>query len=61
MAFCEAGAVVRVSSKSHRRNTMTKMKAAVFVEPRRIVLEDKAVPDIGPLDALIKITTTTIW
>ena len=40
---------------------MTKMKAAVFVEPGRIVLEDKAVPDIGPLDALIKITTTTIW
>ncbi len=39
---------------------MTKMKAAVFVEPGRIVLEDKAVPDIGPLDALIKITTTTI-
>ena len=39
---------------------MTKMKAAVFVEPGRIVSEDKAVPDIGPLDALIKITTTTI-
>jgi alcohol dehydrogenase len=39
---------------------MMKMKAAVFVEPCRIVLEDKPVPDIGPLDALIKITTTTI-
>jgi threonine dehydrogenase-like Zn-dependent dehydrogenase len=36
------------------------MKAAVFVEPGRIVLEGKAVPDIGPLDALTKITTTTI-
>lgn len=36
------------------------MKAAVFVEPRRIVLEDKPVPQIGPLDALIRITTTTI-
>lgn len=37
-----------------------KMKAAVFVEPNRIVLEDKLLPDIGPLDALIRITTTTI-
>ena len=37
-----------------------KMKAAVFVEPGRIVLEDKPIPDIGPLDALIRITTTTI-
>ena len=37
-----------------------KMKAAIFVEPGRIVLEDKAVPDIGPLDALLRITTTTI-
>ena len=36
------------------------MKAAVFVEPGRIVLEDKKVPDVGPLDALIRITTTTI-
>jgi len=37
-----------------------RMKAAIFVEPGRIVLEDKPVPDIGPLDALIRITTTTI-
>jgi threonine dehydrogenase-like Zn-dependent dehydrogenase len=37
-----------------------KMKAAVFVEPGRIVLEDKPVPDVGPLDALMRITTTTI-
>jgi threonine dehydrogenase-like Zn-dependent dehydrogenase len=39
---------------------MAKMKAAMFVEPGRIVLDDKAIPDIGPLDALIRITTTTI-
>jgi alcohol dehydrogenase len=39
---------------------MPKMKAAVFVEPGRIVLDEKPVPDIGPLDALIRITTTTI-
>ena len=37
-----------------------KMKAAVFVEPGRIVLDEKPIPDVGPLDALIRITTTTI-
>nr|WP_314074475.1 NAD(P)-dependent alcohol dehydrogenase [uncultured Roseococcus sp.] len=36
------------------------MKAAIFVEPGRIVLDEKPVPDIGPLDALLRITTTTI-
>jgi len=36
------------------------MKSAIFVEPNRIALEDKPVPDVGPLDALIRITTTTI-
>lgn len=36
------------------------MKAALFVEPGRIVLDDKPMPDVGPNDALIKITTTTI-
>ena len=39
---------------------MPKMKAAVFVEPGRIVLDDKPVPDVGPLDALLRVTTTTI-
>lgn len=39
---------------------MSKMKAAVFVEKNRIVLEEKPIPDVGPLDALVKITTTTI-
>ena len=36
------------------------MKAAVFVEPGRIELADKPIPDVGPNDALIRITTTTI-
>ena len=36
------------------------MKAAIFVEPNRIMLDDKPIPDVGPLDALIRITTTTI-
>jgi len=39
---------------------MAMMKAAVFVEPGRIVLQDKPVPQVGPLDALLRITTTTI-
>ena len=39
---------------------MPKMKAAVFVERGRIVLDEKPIPDIGPLDALMRVTTTTI-
>ena len=39
---------------------MAKMKAAIFVEPGRIVLADKPIPEVGPLDALIRVTTTTI-
>ncbi|PWL18157.1 alcohol dehydrogenase [Falsochrobactrum shanghaiense] len=37
-----------------------KMKAAIFAEKGRIVLDEKPVPEIGPLDALVRITTTTI-
>jgi len=36
------------------------MRAAVFVEPGRIELADKPIPGVGPNDALIRITTTTI-
>lgn len=36
------------------------MQAAVFVEPGRIELVRKPIPDVGPLDALIRVTTTTI-
>jgi alcohol dehydrogenase len=39
---------------------MSRMKAAIFVEPGRIVLDEKPVPEVGPLDALMRITTTTI-
>jgi D-arabinose 1-dehydrogenase-like Zn-dependent alcohol dehydrogenase len=49
------GMVVEKESDMTRR-----MKAAIFVEPGRIVLDEKPVPDVGPLDALIRITTTTI-
>jgi threonine dehydrogenase-like Zn-dependent dehydrogenase len=36
------------------------MRAAIFIEPNRIVLGEKPIPEVGPLDALIRITTTTI-
>lgn len=39
---------------------MTMMRAAAFVEPGRIELVDKPIPDVGPNDALVRITTTTI-
>ena len=37
-----------------------RMKAAIFVEPGRIALDEKPIPEPGPLDALIRVTTTTI-
>ena len=39
---------------------MAMMKAAVFVEPGRIELQEKPIPEVGPNDALLRITTTTI-
>jgi len=36
------------------------MKAAVFVEKGRIEITDKPIPEVGPNDALLRITTTTI-
>ncbi len=39
---------------------MARMKAAIFVEPGRIVLDEKPIPEVGPLDALVRVTTTTI-
>jgi threonine dehydrogenase-like Zn-dependent dehydrogenase len=36
------------------------MKAAIFVEPGRIELGEKPIPAVGPLDALVRVTTTTI-
>lgn len=38
----------------------SRMKAAVFVEKNRIEVVDKPIPDVGPNDALIRITSTTI-
>jgi len=39
---------------------MVTMKAAIYVEPGRIELTEKPVPSVGPNDALLRITTTTI-
>lgn len=39
---------------------MKTMKAAVFVAPGKIELQEKRIPEIGPNDALVRITTTTI-
>lgn len=36
------------------------MKAAVFVKPGKIILDEKPVPHVGPGDALVRVTTTTI-
>lgn len=39
---------------------MSMMKSLIFIEPGKIEVVDKKIPDVGPNDALIKITTTTI-
>ena len=36
------------------------MRATVFVEPNHIELQERPIPSVGPLDALVRITTTTI-
>lgn len=39
---------------------MRTMKAAVFVKPGLIEIQERPIPEIGPTDPLIKVTTTTI-
>jgi hypothetical protein len=41
-------------------NMAATMRATVFVEPNRIELQERPSPTVGPLDALVRITTTTI-
>ena len=62
MCFMGSEIIIGISEITQIKNfLMTKlMKAALFVEPDRIVLDDKPVPDVEPNDALIRITTTTI-
>src|ERR1044072_2463863 len=39
---------------------MARMKAAIFVEPGRIVLDEKNIHEIGPIDTPVRVTMTTI-
>ncbi|PKM30335.1 MAG: alcohol dehydrogenase [Gammaproteobacteria bacterium HGW-Gammaproteobacteria-11] len=39
---------------------MSTMKAAVFVEPGRIEIQQRPIPVPGPTDAVLRVTTTTI-
>lgn len=51
---------LQLTTQIRRKPRSKMMCAAVFAEPGRIELEDKPVPEPGPLDALLRITTTTI-
>jgi D-arabinose 1-dehydrogenase-like Zn-dependent alcohol dehydrogenase len=54
-------AIIQMALKAHaEKNDMVKVKAAVLVEPGRIALIEKPIPHVGPLDALIRLATTTI-
>ena len=48
----------REGGLGRRSNGRPKVKAAIFVEAKRIVLEDEPIPDVGPLDALMKVAIT---
>jgi threonine dehydrogenase-like Zn-dependent dehydrogenase len=54
------GSGCQTSCRSSNEVHMPTMKAAVFVERGRIELQEKPIPVPGPLDALIRVTTTTI-
>lgn len=53
---------IRPSRPAHRSDESLPrtMKATVFVAPGRIELQERPVPKIGPTDALLRVTTTTI-
>jgi len=53
----ESASAATIPGPSKARRTM---KAAVFVEPGRIQLQEKPIPQVGPTDALLRVTTTTI-
>ncbi|HEY7395776.1 MAG TPA: NAD(P)-dependent alcohol dehydrogenase [Gemmatimonadaceae bacterium] len=39
---------------------MKTMRAAVFERPGRIVIQERPIPEVGPTDALLRVTLTTI-
>ncbi|HET7232984.1 MAG TPA: NAD(P)-dependent alcohol dehydrogenase [Longimicrobium sp.] len=49
-----------LSPVSHPGRLVGTMKAAVFVAPGRIELHERPIPQPGPGDALLRVTTTTI-
>jgi alcohol dehydrogenase len=52
--------IVTVFNNKSEKMSMAMMRGAIFVEPGRIVLDDKRIPDVGALEALVRITTMTI-
>ncbi len=44
----------------NKRGKKITMRALIFVAPGKIELAEKPLPEVGPTDALIRITTTTI-
>ena len=48
------------TARAPRASRRTTMKAAVFLAPGRIELQNRPIPEIGPTDALLRVTTTTI-
>jgi alcohol dehydrogenase len=49
-----------LTTKVFRRAVMLTMKEAVLIRQGKIALKEKPIPVVGPGEALIKITTTTI-
>jgi len=61
VARCRGRDLANNQGNQRRKDaTMSKMKAAVFVEPGKIMLEERPVPTIGAGEALVRVTTTTI-
>jgi len=56
----DSSVAVTKSSPAELARRPRTMKAAVFIRPGRIALEERPVPAVGPRDALLKVTTTTI-
>ncbi len=55
-----ASPTMEMSNSVQPGNPRGTMKAAVFVAPGRIELQQRPIPEIGPTDALLRVTTTTI-
>ncbi|HEU4697850.1 MAG TPA: NAD(P)-dependent alcohol dehydrogenase [Gemmatimonadales bacterium] len=53
-------AVATPAAPPQRRARPRTMRATVFVAPGRIELREKPIPTVGPTDALLRVTTTTI-